>query len=130
MNQHTPLTASSPSLQAKILAYRLIGDSVSGSSWDAIEVLRASLVTQMIKKLPTMRETQVRSLGQEDPMEKGMTAYSSILAQRIPWTEKPSGLQFLGSHRAGHDRATNTFNPGTVRNSLTLETEMGKDLLP
>ena len=84
----------------------------------------------MIKNLPTMRETQVGSLGPEDPMEKGMRAHSSILAQRIPWTEKPSGLQFLGSHKAGHDRATNTFNPGTVRNALTLETEMGKDLLP
>ena len=45
----------------------------------------------------------VQSLGQEDPLEKGMATYSSILAWRIPWTEEPGGLQFLGSRRAGHD---------------------------
>ena len=45
----------------------------------------------------------VQSLGQEDPLEKGMATYSSILAWRIPWTEEPGGLQFLGSRRAGRD---------------------------
>ena len=49
------------------------------------------------------RETQVRSLGREDPLEEGMTTHSSILAWRIPWTEKPGGLQSLGSHRVGHN---------------------------
>ena len=49
----------------------------------------ATLVAQSVKNLPAMRETQVQSLGQEDPLEKGLAAYSSILASRIPWTEEP-----------------------------------------
>ena len=49
-------------------------------------------MAQMIKNLPAMRETQVQSLGQEDPLEKGMAIHFSILACRIPWTEKPGGL--------------------------------------
>ena len=56
----------------------------------------ASLVTQMVKNLPTGQETQIRSLGQVDPLEKRMPTHFSILAWRIPWTEKPGGLQFLG----------------------------------
>ena len=64
---------------------------------------RASLVAQMIKNLPTMQETRVRSLGQEDPLEKGMATHSSILAWRIPWTEAPGRLQSKRSQRAGHD---------------------------
>ena len=50
-----------------------------------------------------MRETWVGSLGQEDPLEKEMATHSSILAWRIPWTEKPGGLQSMGSQRVGHD---------------------------
>ena len=49
----------------------------------------SSLVAQMVKTLPAMQETWVRSLGQEDPLEKGMATHSSILAWRIPWTEEP-----------------------------------------
>ena len=56
---------------------------------------RASLVVQLVKKLPAMQETWVRSLGQEDPLEKGMATHSSILAWRIPWTEEPGGLHSL-----------------------------------
>ena len=52
---------------------------------------------QMVKNLPAMQETQVQSLGQEDPLEKGMATHSSILAWRIPWTEEPGGLQSMGS---------------------------------
>ena len=52
----------------------------------------ASLVAQSIKNLPAMQETQVQSLGWEDPLEKGMATHSSILAWRIPWTEEPGGL--------------------------------------
>ena len=63
----------------------------------------ASLVAQMIKNLPAVQDTWVRSLGQEDPLEKGMAIHSSILAWRIPWTEEPSGLQSMGSQRVGHD---------------------------
>ena len=51
----------------------------------------------MVKNLPAMRAVQVQSLGQEDPLEKGMAAHSSILAWRIPWTEEPGGLQSMGS---------------------------------
>ena len=57
----------------------------------------------MVKNLSAVWETQVRSLSQEDPLEKGMTTHSSILAWRIPWTEKPGGLQSIESQRVGHD---------------------------
>ena len=60
-------------------------------------------VVQLLKNLPAMQETQVQSLGQEDPLEKGMATHSSILAWRIPWTEEPGRLQSLGSLRVGHD---------------------------
>ena len=59
----------------------------------------ASLVAQMVKNLPTMWETWVRSLGLKDPLEKGMASHSSILAWRIRWTEEPGGLQSMGSQR-------------------------------
>ena len=64
---------------------------------------RASLVAQLVKNPPAMWETCVRSLGREDPLEKGMATYSSILAGRLPWTEEPGGLQSMGSQRVGHD---------------------------
>ena len=57
----------------------------------------------MVKNLPAMGETQVQSLGWEDPPEKGMTTHSSILAWIIPWTEEPGGLQSMRSQRVGHD---------------------------
>ena len=60
------------------------------------------------KNLPVMQETQVRSLGQEDPLEKGTATHSSILTWRIPRTEEPGGLQSLGSQRVGYDCTTNT----------------------
>ena len=53
-------------------------------------------MAQMVKNLPAMQETRVRSLGQEDPLEKGMPIHSSIFAWRIPWTEEPDRLQSLG----------------------------------
>ena len=58
------------------------------------------------KHLPAMQETWVRSLGQEDPLEKEMATHSSTLDWKIPWMEEPGGLQFMGSQRVGHDRAT------------------------
>ena len=67
-----------------------------------LKLMRASLVAQRLKRLPAMRETWVRSLGQEDPLEKEMATHSSILAWRIPWTEEPGGLQSMGSQRVGH----------------------------
>ena len=60
-------------------------------------------MAQMVKNLPEMQETWVQSLGQEDPLEKGMATHSSILAWRIPWTEEPDGLQSIGLQRVGHD---------------------------
>ena len=57
----------------------------------------------MVKNLPAMPETQVGSLGWEDPLEKEMAIYSSILAWRIPWTEEPGGLQSMVLQRVGHD---------------------------
>ena len=59
-------------------------------------ILKTSLVAQTVKHLPTMRETQVQSLDQEDLLEKEMATHSSILAWKIPWTEKPGGLQVQG----------------------------------
>ena len=61
------------------------------------------MVAGIVKNLPAMQETCVRSLGQEDPLEKGMATHSSILAWRIPWTEVPGGLQSMGSQRVRHD---------------------------
>ena len=57
----------------------------------------------MVKNLPAMLETWVQSLGQEDPLEKGLATHSSILAWRIPWTEEPGVLQSVRSQRVGHD---------------------------
>ena len=62
---------------------------------------RASLVAQMVKNLPATQETQVRSLGREDPLEKEMAAHSSTLAWKIPWMEEPGRLQSMGSQRVG-----------------------------
>ena len=64
---------------------------------------QASQVAQMVKNLPAMLKTWVRSLCWEDPLEKGMATHSSILAWRIPWIEEPGRLQSTGSQRAGHD---------------------------
>ena len=60
-------------------------------------------MAQIVKNLPAMQETQVQSLGWEDPLEAVMATHSSILAWRIPWTEEPGGLESIGSHRVGHD---------------------------
>ena len=62
-----------------------------------------SLVAQMIKRLSTMRETWVQSLGQEDPLEKEMAIHFSTIAWKIPWTEEPGRLQFMGLQRVRHD---------------------------
>ena len=63
----------------------------------------ASLGAQMVKNLPAMQETWVRSLRQEDLLEQGMATHSSILAWRSPWTEEPGGLQSIGLQIVGHD---------------------------
>ena len=64
---------------------------------------RASLVAQRLKRLPARQETQVQSLGREDPLEKEMATHYSILAWRIPWMEEPGKLHSTGSQRVGRD---------------------------
>ena len=61
------------------------------------------LVAQRVKNPPAMRETWIRSLGWEDPLEEGVATHSSILPWRIPWTEEPGGIQSMGSQRVRHD---------------------------
>ena len=69
-------------------------------------------MAQTVKNLPVMQKTGVRSLGREDPLEKGRATHSNILAWEIPWTEEPGGPQSMGSHRVGHDGTTNTQGAG------------------
>ena len=70
----------------------------------------ASLVAQLVKNLPAVQETQVQSLGWEDPLEKEMAPHSSFLAWKISWTEEPGGLQSMGSQRVRHNWVTNTYS--------------------
>ena len=72
--------------------------------WDSST--RASLVAQMVKNLPPMQETWVQSLGQEDPLEEGMTTHSCTLAWKILWTENPGGLQSMGVTESEIERLT------------------------
>ena len=69
----------------------------------------ASLAAQMVKNLPAMQKTQVRSLGWKDALEKGMAIHSNILAWQIPWTEKSDALQSMVLQRVRHNSLTNTF---------------------
>ena len=89
--------------------------SIFNVYWKA--VLKTSPVAQLVNYLPAMQEIhvwsldiQVPSLGQEDPLEEEMATHSSMLAWKIPWTEVPGGLKFIGSQRVGHDWTTNTFH--------------------
>ena len=77
------------------------GSFVNESSYLSSD--KTSLVAQMVKCLSTMRETWVRSLGWEDPLEKEMAIHSSTIAWKIPWTEEPGRLQSMGSQRVGHN---------------------------
>ena len=67
------------------------------------KVLQAFLMAWMVKNLPVLQENEVRSLGREDPLGKGMATHSSILAWRIPWTEEPGRLHSMGSQRVRHN---------------------------
>ena len=68
-------------------------------------IIGSSLVVQTVKSLPAMQETWVQSLGQENPLEKGLATHSNILAWEIPWTEEPGGLQSMRSQAVGQVRA-------------------------
>ena len=72
-------------------------------------------LAQKVKRLSTMRETQVRSLGWEDPLEKEMAIHSRTIAWKIPWAEEPGRLQSMGSQRVGHDLATSLLHYKTFR---------------
>ena len=78
-----------------------------GDGFSSIMIINiwASLVAQPVKNPPAMQEIWVWSLGWEGPLEKGMATHSSILAWRIPWTEEPGGLQFMGLQKVGYERA-------------------------
>ena len=71
--------------------------------WLFIYKLHASLMAQVVKNLPAIQETWVRSLGQEDLLEESMAAHSTILAWRIPWMEEPGSLQSMESQRVRND---------------------------
>ena len=64
----------------------------------------ASILAQMVKNLPARQEAWVRSVGQEDPLEKGVATHTSILVWRISWTEEPGGLQSMGSQKLSDER--------------------------
>ena len=87
----------------KCSCFKLI--KISGLLADLMRVRSygTPLVAQTAKHLPTMRETRIRTLGREDPLEKKMATHSSTLAWNIPWMEDPGRLQFMGSQRVGHD---------------------------
>ena len=89
-----------------------------------------SLVAQTVKSLPAMQKIQVRSLGQEDPLEESMATHSRILAWRIPWTKEPGGLQSMGSQRVGHDGAKNTFTYRDKYISTRLVYNIGSSSFP
>ena len=85
------------------LTRRTFVGKVMSLLFNMLSRLVASLVNQRVKRLPTMWETWVRSLGQEDPLEKEMATHSSTLAWKIPWTEKPGRLQSMVLQRVGND---------------------------
>ena len=94
-------------------------------SWLLLNIyhMPSSLVAQIVKRLPTMRETQILSLGWEDPLEKEMATHSSTLAWKIPWTEESGRLESMGSQRVGHDWTTLLHHmPWTLFQTRVFET--------
>ena len=83
--------------------YNIVHVSEYIENYEYFFLIGASLVTQMVKNLPAMKETWVQSLGQENSLEKRVTTHTNILAQRIPWTGEPGRLQSTESERVRHD---------------------------
>ena len=92
--------------------YMIPGKTLAWTRWTFVVKVMSLLLNMLsrgfpggseVKRLPPMQETRVRSPGWEDPLEKEMVTHSSILAWRIPWTEKPGRLESTGSQRVGHD---------------------------
>ena len=99
-----------------------------GGNGNHSSILDPSLVAQTVKRLSMMRETRVRSLGWEDPLEKEMAIHSSTSAWKIPWTEEPGKLLSMGSQRVGHDWATSrsrSFQYSWVGKSMDREESGG-----
>ena len=90
---------------SSILTWRIQGRKESDTT-EQLSRFGASLVAQTVKRPPAMKETRVRFLGRENPLEKEMAIHSSTLAWKIPWTEDPDRLQSMGLQRVGHDRTT------------------------
>ena len=92
-----------------------MGSHRVGQDWSNLAAVAAAsrtyLVAQMVKHLPTMRETRVQSLGWEDLLEKEMATHSSILSWKIPWMDEPGRLQSMALRRVGHDWATYDYDP-------------------
>ena len=78
--------------------------ALRGSQWTGMSRSFASILAQMVKNLPARQEAWVRSVGQEDPLEKGVATHTSILVWRISWTEEPGGLQSIGSQKLSDER--------------------------
>ena len=93
--------------QARVLEWGAITFS-NDLSYPQTNVVLTSLVAQMVKNLPAIWKTQVRSLGQEDPLKEEMASHSSSLAWKIPWTEEPGRLESMGSQKVRHNLATKT----------------------
>ena len=95
--------------EAETNGYSAQNEGLANVAWQAPRfeahscVRGLSRIVQSVKNLPAMQETRVRFLGQEDPLEKEMATHSSIFTWRIPWTEEPGRLQFMGSQRVAHD---------------------------
>ena len=107
LNTHLPEDDIDPGIITDIVFYFIWNLKKSTLRYNIYKI-KSSLVTQLVKNLPAMRESQVRSLSWEDLLEEGMATHSSIPARRIPWTEEPGGLQSTDSQRVGHDWATHT----------------------
>ena len=104
-NRNLPLPHFLISIQCNLVGSQVAEEhrkcSLQIPSTSAIElVTEGKVLAQMVKKLPAMQETQVQSLGQVDPLEKGIANHSSALAWRIPWMEEPGGLQSMGSAKS------------------------------
>ena len=128
---------NSPTLSAHNLfpsgLHRLGGRGVEIWKWVKCQLVRASLVAQMVKRLSAMQETQVRSLGWEDPLEKEMAAQSSILAWKIPWMEEPGRLLSMGLQRVRHEWATSLLHWGIseIYSAILLRKEhWGNSIIP
>ena len=111
--QTDPRVSSRITILGTLWTHRVLG--AKGWIWERVcPWAWASQVAQLIKNLPAMQETQIWSLGWEDPLEKDMATHSSSLAWRIPWTEEPGRLQSMGLQRVGHDWVTSLHVIGTI----------------